>query len=720
MSNRIDALMAQMTLEEKVGQLNVTADMVRPFAPDINPVANEQNADQVLQQIRQGKVGSLFNGKGKEGAVELQRVALEESRLGIPVILAADVIHGMSTVFPIPLGETASFEPDLARRTARATAIEATAAAIHWTYAPAIDVTRDQRWSRGAEGTGEDTLVACRFGAARVEGFQGLDLTAENAMLATAKHYVAYGASLAGLDYNTVDIAPQTLRDVHLPPFKAAVDAGVASVMSSFNDINGVPASANKPLLVDVLRGEWKFNGITISDYTSEMELVAHGYAEDMKDAVLKAFMAGLDLSLQSGLYLEHLPDLVREGAVPMWRLDQAVRRMLELKERIGLLDDPYRSLRMDDISAEQLAEHEALARESAKRSIVMLKNEGDVLPLKKSGQRIAVIGPFGRDRDNIEGCWTLFGDASRYVSLEDGLRAAVENEDYLHFVDGCSLEGDIEGGIEAAIETAQAADVVILALGEPQRYSGEAQSRIEITLPVAQQKLADAVSAVGKPVVALIRNGRALALHGGVRNADALLITWFLGSQTGRATADVLFGDYSPSGRLPISFPQESGQQPYYYNHPRTGRPELPDMKEFKTRWREITHEALYPFGHGLTYGKVRYAETEVSSSVLEYGSSIRVSANVSNDGDRLIEEVVQLYIHDRVASRVRPVRELKGFDKIAIKPGETVEVAFLINESMLEFTDVDGVRRAEPGAFDVWIAPSCTTGTPARFVLS
>ncbi len=277
MSNRIDALMAQMTLEEKVGQLNVTADMVRPFAPDINPVANEQNADQVLQQIRQGKVGSLFNGKGKEGAVELQRVALEESRLGIPVILAADVIHGMSTVFPIPLGETASFEPDLARRTARATAIEATAAAIHWTYAPAIDVTRDQRWSRGAEGTGEDTLMACRFGAARVEGFQGPDLTAENAMLATAKHYVAYGASLAGLDYNTVDIAPQTLRDVHLPPFKAAVDAGVASVMSSFNDINGVPASANKPLLVDVLRGEWKFNGITISDYTSEMELVAHG-----------------------------------------------------------------------------------------------------------------------------------------------------------------------------------------------------------------------------------------------------------------------------------------------------------------------------------------------------------------------------------------------------------------------------------------------------------
>lgn len=720
MGNRIDALMAQMTLEEKVGQLNVTADMVRPFVPDINPVANEQNADQVLQLIRQGKVGSLFNGKGREGAVELQRVAVEESRLGIPIILAADVIHGMSTVFPIPLGETASFEPDLARRTARATAVEATAAAIHWTYAPAIDVTRDQRWSRGAEGTGEDTLMACRFGAARVEGFQGSDLTAENTLLATAKHYVAYGASLAGLDYNTVDIAPQTLRDVHLPPFRAAVDAGVASVMTSFNDINGVPASANRPLLVDVLRGEWRFNGITISDYTSEMELVAHGYAEDMKDAVLKAFMAGLDLSLQSGLYLQYLPELVREGAVPLWRLDQAVRRMLELKQRIGLLDDPYRSLRMADITAAQIAEHEALARDSARRSIVMLRNEGNVLPLKKAGQRIAVIGPFGRDRDNLEGCWTLFGDASRYVSLEDGLRAAVDNPDQLRFVDGCALEADLEGGIEAAIEAAEAADVVILALGEPQRYSGEAQSRVDITLPLAQQRLADAIAAVGTPVVALIRNGRALALHGGVRNADALLITWFLGSQTGHATADVLFGDYSPSGRLPISFPQASGQQPYYYNHPRTGRPELPEMKEFKTRWREITHEALYPFGHGLTYGKVSYGVTEVSSAILEQGCWIRVSANVSNDGDRLVEEVVQLYIHDRVASRVRPVRELKGFDKIALKPGETVEVAFLVNTAMLEFHDVDGVCRAEPGAFDVWIAPSCATGIPGRFVLA
>jgi len=674
----------------------------------------------VLQLIRQGKVGSLFNGKGRDGAVELQRVAVEESRLGIPVILAADVIHGMGTVFPIPLGETASFEPDLARRTARATAVEATAAAIHWTYAPAIDVTRDQRWSRGAEGTGEDTLLACRFGTARVQGFQDDDLTAEHTLLATAKHYVAYGASLAGLDYNTVEMAPQTLHDVHLPPFQAAVDAGVASVMSSFNDINGVPASANRPLLVDVLRGEWRFNGITISDYTSEMELVAHGYAEDMKDAVLKAFMAGLDLSLQSGLYLQYLPELVREGAVPMWRLDQAVRRMLELKERIGLLDDPYRSLRMPDVSATQLAEHDALARDAARRSVVLLRNEGNVLPLKKVGQRIAVIGPFGRDRDNIEGCWTLFGDASRYVSLEDGLRAAVEDPQQLQFVDGCGLEDAIEGGIAEAVAAAQAADVVILALGEPQRYSGEAQSRIEITLPAAQQALADAVADAGTPVVALVRNGRALALHGGVRDADALLITWFLGSQTGHALADVLFGDYSPSGRLPVSFPQASGQQPYYYNHPRTGRPELPDMKEFKTRWREISHEALYPFGHGLTYGVPVYGPTMVSADVLERGGSIRVSACIRNEGARMIEEVAQLYTHDRVASRVRPVRELKGFDKIAIAPGETVEVAFLLEEAMLAFTGVDGVRRAEPGAFDVWIAPSCTGGTPARFVLA
>lgn len=719
MTSRIDALMAQMTIEEKVGQLNVTADMVRPFVPDINPVANEQNAGQVLELIRQGKVGALFNGKGRQGAVALQRVAVEESRLGIPLILAADVIHGMGTVFPIPLGETATFEPDLARRTARATAVEATAAAIHWTFAPAIDVTRDQRWSRGAEGTGEDTLLACRFGAARVQGFQGDDLRREDALLATAKHYVAYGACLAGLDYNTVDIAPQTLQDVHLPPFKAAVDAGVGSIMTAFNDINGVPVSANKPLLTDLLRGAWRFDGVTISDYTSEMELVAHGYAEDMQDAVLKAFMAGLDLSLQSGLYLQHLPSLVRDGRVPMWRLDQAVRRMLELKERTGLLDNPYRSLEMDDVSDACLARHEELARESARRSIVMLKNAGDVLPLARTGQRIALIGPFARDRDNIEGCWTLFGDADRYVSLEEGLRDALGDITQLEIVDGCGMEDAIDGGLALAVQAAQRADVVILAVGEPQRYSGEAQSRIEIVLPAVQQQLADAVAAAGTPVVALVRNGRALALQGGVRDADAVLITWFLGSQTGHAIADVLFGDYSPSGRLPVSFPHASGQQPYYYNHPRTGRPELPEMKEFKTRWREIPHEALYPFGHGLGYGKVDYGPTQVDSAVLRRGESVRVSARVRNLGQRSVEEVVQLYIHDRVASRVRPVRELKGFDKITLAGGESLDVAFLLNESMLEFTGVDGIRRAEGGTFDVWIAPSCTTGEATQVTL-
>ncbi|WP_180301636.1 glycoside hydrolase family 3 N-terminal domain-containing protein, partial [Xanthomonas phaseoli] len=465
-ADRIETLIARMTVEEKVGQLGVFADMVRPFAPDVNPEANVRNADEVLQQVREGRVGSLFNGVGAALGVQIQKVAVEESRLGIPVILAADVIHGMRTVFPIPLGEAASFEPALAERTARATAIEATAAGLHWTYAPAVDIARDQRWGRGAEGAGEDVMLGAVFAAARVRGFQGSDLTAHDCLLATPKHFAAYGAVAAGMEYNTVDIAPQTLRDVHLPPFKAAFDAGALTVMSSFNDINGVPASANHELLTEILRGEWQFPGVVISDYTADMELIAHGYAADERDATKKAFLAGLDLSMQSGFYAAHLPSLVESGEVPMATLDASVRRILQLKEAIGLFDNPYRSLDpAREADTTHLPAHDALSRDAARRSIVLLKNEGAVLPLKKSGQRIALIGPFVQDRENIEGCWTLFGDKERYVTLEQGVRAVVGTED-LSVVAGCGLEEALPGGISAAIDAAQAADVVVLALG--------------------------------------------------------------------------------------------------------------------------------------------------------------------------------------------------------------------------------------------------------------
>jgi len=719
-SDRIESLLARMTVEEKVGQLGVFADMVRPFAPDVNPEANVRNAEQVLEQVRAGRVGSLFNGVGAEAGRRIQQVAVEESRLGIPVILAADVIHGMRTVFPIPLGEAASFEPELARRTARATAVEATAAGIHWTYAPAVDIARDQRWGRGAEGAGEDVVLGCAFAAARVRGFQGDDLQATDALLATPKHFAAYGAVAGGMEYAQVDISPQTLRDVHLPPFKAAFDAGALAVMSAFNDINGVPASANRWLLTDLLRGQWGFDGVVVSDYTADMELVAHGYAADARDATAKAFLAGLDLSMQSGFYAEHLPALVESGQVPMALLDDSVRRMLQLKEAIGLFDDPYRSLdpaRERDHS--HIAAHDALAREAARRSVVLLKNEDAVLPLRTSGQKVALIGPFAQDRDNIEGCWTLFGDRSRYVALDVGLRVRLADPALLEVVAGCALEAPLDGGIEQAVAAARRADVVVLALGEPQRYSGEAQSRVEISLPAAQQALAEAVALTGKPLVVVLRNGRALALHGAVRDAQAIVVGWYLGTQTGHALADVLCGDYSPSARLPVSFPQHSGQQPYFYNHPRTGRPELPGMSEFKTRWREISNAPLYAFGHGLTYTTFAYGPPQLGTTQLEWDGELEITVTLTNTGAMAGEEVVQLYVHDRVASRVRPVRELKAFTKVALVPGESRQVAFHLDRRQLAFTGVDGQCRAEPGLFDVWVCASSASGEAVSFEL-
>ncbi|RBK42875.1 beta-glucosidase, partial [Xanthomonas oryzae pv. oryzae] len=536
---------------------------------------------------------------------------------------------------------------------------------------------------------------------------------------ATPKHFAGYGAVAAGMEYNAVDIAPQTLRDVHLPPFKAAFDAGALTVMSSFNDINGVPASANHELLTEILRGEWQFPGVVISDYTADMELIAHGYAADERDATKKAFLAGLDLSMQSGFYAAHLPSLVESGEVPMATLDASVRRILQLKDAIGLFDNPYRSLDpAREADTTYLPAHDALSRDAARRSIVLLKNQGGVLPLKKSGQRIALIGPFVQDRDNIEGCWTLFGDKERYVTLEQGMRAVVGTED-LSVVTGCGLEEALPDGISAAIDAAQAADVVVLALGEPQRFSGEAQSRTEISLPPAQQELAEAIAATGTPMVVLLRNGRALALTGAVRDAEAIAVTWYLGTQTGTGVADVLFGDYNPSARLPISFPQSTGQQPYFYNHLRTGRPELPTLAEYKARWREMPNEPLYPFGHGLSYTSFAYAPPQLSAAQLGWDDTLTITTRVTNTGKVAGEEVVQLYVHDRVASRVRPVRELKGFRKLLLQPGESQDVVFTLTRDALAFTNHKGGFGAEPGLFDVWVCASAKSGEAATFEL-
>ena len=724
MSDRvdIDALIARMTLEEKIGQLSILADSIRPFAFDVNPDSFQWGAQRTRELIQAGEVGALFNGVGAAEGRELQRVAVEESRLGIPLLLGADVIHGMRTVFPIPLGEAASFEPELARRTARAAAIEATREGLHWTFAPVVDIARDQRWGRVAETTGEDTHLAASFASARVRGFQGEDLTADDSLLATPKHFAAYGAVSAGLDYNTVDLSPQTLFEVHLPPFKAAIDAGALTIMSSFNDINGVPATANRELLTGILREQWGFDGFVVSDYTSDFELIAHGYAADEKHAAQLSLDAGLDMSMQSGVFMDHLASLIGEGAVAMSTLDTAVRRILSVKARIGLFDNPYRSLVVPpEGPAPYLQAHDALARDAARRSVVMLKNHDAVLPLRKTGQRIALIGPFARDRENLAGCWNIFGDSTREIDLETGLRAAMDDPSALRVVEGCGIEDAIEGGLDAAVAAAREAEAVLLAVGEPTRFTGEAQSRTQIVLPAAQQALAEAVIAAGTPVIVLLRNGRALALSPALQAADAILVTWFLGTQTGHAVADLVFGDHSPSARLPISFPHDSGQQPYYYNHTSSGRPYQPGtgVETFRTRWRETTNTALYPFGHGLAYTRFEYGPVELSDHRLAWDATLTVRASIANVGERRGEEVVQLYLRDRVASRVRPLRELKGFEKIALEPGESRVVEFTLDRGDLEFRGVDNRLVAEPGWFDLWVAPSAAAGEPVAFEL-
>jgi beta-glucosidase len=709
---QIEALIARMTIEEKAGQLSIFSDEIRAMEPGVNPDVNRRQASGLLKEIRAGRVSAVMNGNGVAGGRLMQKVAIEESRMKIPLLFGGDVIHGFRTVFPIPLGEAASFDPPLAQRTSRVAAIEATAAGLHWTFAPMVDIARDQRWGRVAEGAGEDVYLGKLFAAARVRGFQGDNLRSPDSMLATPKHFAAYGAVAAGMDYNTVDISEQTLREIHLPPFKAAFDAGALSTMSAFNDINGVPSSANHYLTTDILRGEWGFRGFVVSDYTADLELIPHGYAQDKADAARLALLAGVDMSMQSGLYVSYLPKLVADGRVPMAVVDESVRRVLRLKKALGLLDDPYRSL---DAAREKLdigtAEHRALAREAARKSIVLLKNSGDLLPLRKSA-KIALIGPFGADRKELHGPWTLFADDRESVTLAAGLESALQGAAAVTVVQGSGIEKPIEGGIAAAVAAARAADVVLLAIGESARMSGEAQSRTEITVPTPQQALAEAVAATGKPIVVLLRNGRALALKGAVRNAQAIVVTWFLGSETGNAVADVLFGDYNPSGRLPVSFPQESGQEPYYYNHKNTGRPFVRTDPTFKARYRETSNEALYPFGHGLGYSKFSYGPVTTSSETIPWDGSITLKAQITNTGKRAGEEVVQLYIHDRVASLTRPVRELKGIRKLSIEAGQSAEATFTLSRKDLEFVGRDLKWIAEPGVFDVWIAASSAQG--------
>lgn len=715
----LESLLERMTLEEKAGQLNLYAPASGALS---NPALHIRSLAEQEADIRAGRVTGLFNGAGQAAKRRAQQLAVHESRLGIPLLFAADVIHGFRTVFPVPLAEAASWDPDLAERTARAAAVEAAADGFHWTFAPMVDIARDARWGRGVEGAGEDVLLARRLAQARVRGFQ----SPESRVAATAKHFAAYGAADGGLDYNSADLSPRTLHEVYLPPFLAAVEAGAAAMMTSFNDISGIPSNANGQLLTGVLRDEWRFDGVVVSDYTADEELIAHGFAADGREAAKLSFLAGVDMSMQSGLYLQHLPALVQAGEVPVARLDEAVRRVLRLKKRLGLFERPFRGLEAEEPAA--WPGHRALAREAARKSMVMLRNEGGLLPLPKAGRRIALIGPFagdeadGRNAADLFGPWTLFPAADAPVSLAQGLRAALADPTLLTVVKGAGVNEPVRGGVAAAVAAARRADVVLLELGESAQMSGEARSRTSITLPAAQQALAEAVAATGKPTIVLLRNGRALALEGAVRHAHALLVTWFLGVETGHAVADVLFGDASPSGRLPVSFPQAAGQVPYHYAHRRTGRPLPPQdpASDFKARYIDATHEALYPFGHGLTYGRFHYEALQLSHARLPWGGTLLVKARVTNRGLREAEETVQLYVHDRVASVVRPVRELKDFRKLRLAPGASAEVEFTLQAADLAFVGRDLQPTVEPGLFDVWVAPSATQGLQASFELA
>ncbi|AMK24905.1 MULTISPECIES: glycoside hydrolase family 3 N-terminal domain-containing protein [unclassified Sphingobium] len=716
---RVDELIARMTIEEKAGQMTCLADSFRPYNPP-NPQVGIQNEKDLADEIRKGRVGCLFNGIGVAGARRAQDIALKQSRLRIPLLFAGDVIHGIKTIFPVTLGESASFDPSLAERTARAMAVEATASGLHLTFAPMVDVARDQRWGRVVEGAGEDVYLGGLFAAARVRGFQGRDLRRDDSLLACPKHFAAYGAVSGGLEYGSVDISDETLRETHLPPFGAAFAAGALTTMAAFSEINGVPATADRDLLTDTLRGEMKFRGFVFSDYTADEELIAHGYAEDERDATRLAILAGVDMSMQSGLYIRHIPDLVKSGAVPMETVDVAVRRILYVKTAIGLFENPYRSLN-EEVEKTRIftPAHRALAREAATRSIVLLQNSG-VLPLDPAkGQSIALIGPFGEDKANIYGPWAFYGDKGKGVDIATGLRAAMPDPGKLLIAPGSGILTPIDGGVATAVETARAADIVILALGESQDMSGEAQSRTAIEIPVVQQALANAVAATGKPVVVLLRHGRALALHDGVANAQAILATWFLGSESGHAIADILFGKENPSAKLPVSFPWESGQEPFFYDRKSTGRPVIDNRTEYRSRYATTDNSARYPFGHGLSYSDFVLEDLKLSDSALRWDRAIEVTARLTNKGTRKGSEVVQLYIRDRVASRTRPIRELKRIERVTLGAGESRTVRFSLSRTDLQFVGAGNRIIAEPGAFDLWVGQSSAGGLRGTFTL-
>ena len=718
---RITELVSRMTIEEKVGQ------MIQSH------YAGEVSAD-MRGNIAAGRIGSLLNVVDADVANELQRIAAEESRLGIPLLLARDVIHGFRTILPIPLGQAATWNPELVERGTRVAALEAAKTGVNWALAPMIDISRDPRWGRIAESFGEDPYLTSRFAVAIIEGYQGDDLSAPGTIAASAKHFAGYGASEAGRDYNTTNIPENELRNVYLPPFKAAVDVGVATLMASFSDLNGVPASGNRFLMQDILRDEWDFDGFVVSDWDSIDQLTDHGFAADGRDAARKAVTAGVNMEMVSRTYAEHLAQLVDDGEVGIERIDQLVGEILRIKFDLGLFENPYTD--PDEFPPLANDEHLSVAREAALQSLVLLQNEGDALPLDADElNSIAVIGPLSDDPYEQLGTWIFDGDPALSQTPLQAIREFVGDRVDVNFVRALETSRSLDtGGFGEALAAARASDAVVVFLGEESILSGEAHSRADIDLPGAQVELVRALRETGKPVVAFILAGRPLTIQNVLEHVDALVYAWHPGTMGGPAIADVLFGVESPSGKLPVTFPRLVGQIPIYYAHKNTGKPATPEtyvhIDDLPVRGAQAAfgmtshhldagYTPLFPFGFGLSYTRFTYSDLDLSGSTVGMRDSLTIRAVVSNTGDVEADEVVQLYVRDLVGDVTRPVKELKGFQRIRLQPGESRTISFTLTPPDLAFYGQDMELMTEPGEFHVWVGGSSDAGLQASFTL-
>lgn len=702
-NQKVEILLKQMTLEEKIGQLNqYTGDNTATGPITINP--NKQD------EIKKGLIGSMLNVLGTKHTRQYQELAMQ-SRLKIPLLFGQDVIHGYKTTFPIPLAEAASWDISAIEKSARIAATEAAASGIHWTFAPMVDIGRDPRWGRVMEGAGEDTYLGSKIAYARVKGFQG-NIGDLNSVMACVKHFACYGAAVGGRDYNSVDMSDRMLWETYLPPFKAALDAGAATFMNSFNDLNGIPASANTYLLRDILKGKWNFQGFVVSDWGSIGEMVNHGFVKDNKDAALASITAGSDMDMESNAYRYNLERLVKENKVSINLIDDAVKRILRKKFELGLFDDPYKFCNTQREQKElNNPDHTKIAREIAAKSIVLLKNEKNILPLSKSLKTIAFIGPMVKSKRDNHGFWAIDlkdVDSTYIVSQWEGIENKVGKSTRLLYAKGCGVESDSKQGFAEALKAASQADVVILSIGENWNKSGEAKSKSNLRLPGVQEELVKELQKTGKPIVILINAGRPLIFDWVADNMPTIVYTWWLGSEAGNAIADVLFGDYNPSGKLPMTFPRTEGQIPIYYNHFSTGRPSINEDKIYKSAYIDLPNSPLYPFGYGLSYTTFDYSNLLLSRKTIKNNESITVSVTIKNSGKSKGEEVVQLYLRDKVGSVVRPIIELKDFQKIALNPGESITIQFVIDNQKLSFYNNTLDFVSEPGDFDLMIGSS------------